>query len=61
MTERRDSVCHEMGIVAKCILAKESALPCAGNYAAFIRYCLERLNKGDSVQAIWRDYQASAK
>lgn len=25
----------------------------------FILFCLERLDKGDTVQAIWRDYQAS--
>lgn len=61
MTKHRDSVCHEMGVVVKHIFAKESSLLCAGNYAAFIRYCLERLNKGDSVQVIWRDYQASMK
>lgn len=28
-------------------------------YSAFIRFCVERLNRGDSVQAIWHDYQAT--
>lgn len=26
-------------------------------FAQFIRFCVERLNKGDQVQVIWRDYQ----
>lgn len=33
---------------------------CEGNFIAFLRYCSERLKKGDSVQAIWNDYQAKA-
>ncbi len=28
-------------------------------YIRFLQYCMERLNKGDTVQAIWSDYQAS--
>lgn len=27
-------------------------------FIAFIRFCSERLKRGDQVQAIWRDYQA---
>lgn len=27
----------------------------------FLRFCSERLNKGDSVQAIWRDFQESGR
>lgn len=30
-------------------------------FVQFIRFCVERLNKGDQVQAIWRDYQASVR
>ena len=33
----------------------------ADRYLAFIRSCVERLNKGDSVQAIWNDYQQKAQ
>ena len=29
-----------------------------GDFIAFLRYCSERLKRGDSVQAIWSDYQA---
>ena len=30
-------------------------------FVQFIRFCVERLNRGDQVQAIWRDYQASVR
>lgn len=30
---------------------------CEEEFLKFIRFCLERLKKGDQVQAIWRDYQ----
>ena len=30
-------------------------------FVQFIRFCVERLNKGDQVQAIWRDYQDSVQ
>lgn len=26
-------------------------------FMGFIRFCVERLKKGDQVQAIWHDYQ----
>ena len=26
-------------------------------FICFLRYCAVRLNKGDSVQAIWNDFQ----
>lgn len=29
----------------------------ANDYLGFIRFCVERLNKGGSVQAIWNEYQ----
>lgn len=61
MTEYWDSVCLEMGNVVKRILAKEDSLGCTGSYAAFIRYCLEQLNKGGSVQEVWHDYLVSTK
>ena len=30
-------------------------------FVQFIRFCVERLNRGDRVQAIWRDYQDSVR
>ena len=30
-------------------------------FVQFIRFCVERLNRGDQVQAIWRDYQDSVQ
>lgn len=27
-------------------------------FISFLQYCAGRLDKGDSVQAIWNDYQA---
>lgn len=30
-------------------------------FIAFLSYCAGRLDKGDSVQAIWNDYQARVK
>lgn len=30
---------------------------CEEEFLKFIRFCLERLKKGDQVQAIWHDYQ----
>ena len=28
-------------------------------FISFLQYCAGRLDKGDSVQAIWNDYQAT--
>ncbi len=30
-------------------------------FISFLRYCAERLDKGDSVQAIWNDFQGKEK
>lgn len=30
-------------------------------YIKFLRFCVERLHKGDQVQAIWSDYQDQVK
>ena len=30
-------------------------------YIKFLRFCEERLHKGDQVQAIWSDYQDQVK
>ena len=27
------------------------------DFIEFLRFCVERLNKGDTVQAIWNDYR----
>lgn len=29
----------------------------AEDFIKFLQFCLERLNKGEQVQAIWNDYQ----
>lgn len=46
----------EMGRVANATLRKKTTRE--SEYLSFIRYCAERLDRGDSVQAIWHDYQA---
>lgn len=57
MNKAGDHLIMEMGRVANAALRRETT----GNYEylAFIRYCAERLNKGDSVPTIWHDYQAT--
>ena len=30
------------------------------DFICFLRFCAEHLNKGYSVQEVWRDYQAKA-
>lgn len=30
-------------------------------YINFLRFCVERLHRGDQVQAIWRDYLDQAR
>lgn len=30
-------------------------------FVQFIRFCVERLKRGDQVQAIWRDYQETVR
>lgn len=32
-----------------------------GDFINFLRFCEERLRKGDPVQAIWSDYQDQVK
>lgn len=31
-----------------------------GDFVLFLSYCAARLDKGDSVQAIWNDFQKKA-
>lgn len=50
-----DCTYEEMGRVANAALHGETTGE--SEYLAFIRYCAERLNRGDSVPAIWHDYQ----
>lgn len=33
----------------------------ADKFLTFIRFCVERLKKGDQVQAIWHDYQETIR
>ena len=57
-TEYQD--CYEMDLVSKCALQAEGDNG-GGHFIAFLRYCSGRLNKGDSVQAIWHDFQKKAQ
>lgn len=31
------------------------------DFLEFIRFCVERLNRGEQVQAIWNDYQETIR
>lgn len=42
----------------RIILALETAHE-KDDYVKFIRFCVERLNKGETVQAIWHDFLCS--
>lgn len=53
--DRHKNVLREMGELVNIILAEETE---KGKFLAFSLYCVERLNKGDQVQEIWRDYLA---
>lgn len=37
------------------------AARCEDAFVQFIRFCVERLKRGDQVQAIWRDYQETVR
>lgn len=52
--------CDEMGLIAKRTLCAEGG-DGGKNFITYLRYCSVRLNKGDSVQAIWRDFQGKAQ
>jgi len=38
-----------------------SAAQTEDSFADFIRFCVERLKRGDQVQAIWHDYQETVR
>ena len=59
MTKDRNSSCLEMGDIARVALAADKKNNCEGRFIDFLRYCSARLEKGDQVQSIWRDYQAT--
>lgn len=50
----------EMGNIIREICVDSTGVHGSKDLAAFILYCAERLGKGDSVQAIWSDYQVKA-
>ena len=58
---REKIVCLEMGTIAKKALQSQGQEPGNDAFIDFLRYCSERLNRGDSVQAIWRDFQEKAQ
>ena len=60
MKETEYQACCEMGLVAKRALRAEGG-DGGEDFIAFLRYCSGRLNKGVSVQAIWRDFQKKAQ
>lgn len=47
----------EMRATAKEIISRSGK----DEFLAFLIFCSERLNKGDSVQAIWHDFLNSKK
>lgn len=47
-------VCCDMGLIVKRVLCSEDS---GAGFIAFLLYCSGRLDKGDSVQAIWHDFQ----
>ena len=60
MKETEYQACYEMGLVAKRALRAEGGGD-GRDFIDFLRYCSARLNKGDSVQAIWHDFQKKAQ
>lgn len=59
MEETKYLNCCKMALTEKCALYTEDK-DTVQDFIAFLRYCSGRLNKGDSVQAIWRDFQEKA-
>lgn len=57
MRDHEKIVCLEMGTIAKKALQSQGQKPGNDAFIDFLRYCAERLSRGDSVQAIWRDFQ----
>lgn len=60
MKDTEYHACDEMGLIANRTLCAENG-DGGGNFITYLRYCSVRLNKGDSVQAIWRDFQEKAQ
>lgn len=60
MKDTEHNLFHEMGLVAEFALRAEGG-DGDGDFIAFLRYCSGRLNTGDSVQAIWRDFLEKAR
>ena len=55
-------VCCEMGDIARRIRATEKQTGLGeSDFINFLQYCAERINKGDSVQAIWSDFQKTVQ
>lgn len=61
MRNQEKIVCLEMGRIAKTATQSQGQKPGSNAFIDFLRYCSERLNRGDSVQAIWHDFQEKAQ
>ncbi len=60
MKKRNTQTLHEVESVRKEFETLKAATEREEkDFILFLNYCSERLNKGDSVQAIWNDYQNS--
>lgn len=58
MNRTKTKPCKESAEVAGELERTGSATPEGEyNYINFIKYCAERIGRGDSAQAIWRGYQ----
>lgn len=53
--EGSDWMNHELDMLVGESLCEEEV----DDFIAFLHFCLERLNKGEQVQAIWNDYLKS--
>lgn len=51
----------EMGRVSREILTIEQSSPCKSEFIEFLRFCVDGLNKGDSVQEVWNDFLKRAQ
>lgn len=62
METLKNKECREMGNISKEILKAEKQTNSEGSaFICFLHYCVERINKGDSVQVIWNDFQEKAQ
>lgn len=51
----------EMGKISREILATEQPAPGKSEFIEFLRFCVDGLNKGGSVQEVWSDFLEKAQ